>query len=470
MRLAAAGSWSFLLAVVVAFLAPTAALAVSASDVAAAIEARTATLASGKSLEVGGERLDAPDLLAAFYARRHFAPAWSDADKVSGLLHAIGKVSADGLRPEDYHSQAIISLEAAAGAHDADWFALRDLLLTDALAKLADHLRYGKLDPRQFYKGWNISGDIPEDETLALVARVVASDDVEQAVAALAPDHWFYTALKFALGLERSREAEGGWGTVPAGASLKPGMTDPRVPALRSRLQISGDYQPDHPADPDLYDGAIVEAVKRFQERHGLDGDGVVGARTVAALNVTAAQRVDQLRVNLERARWVLNRLGREFIIVNIPGFHLYVMKDGQPVLDERVVVGRTYRQTPMFKSAVKTIVLNPTWTVPPTILKNDVLPKIARDPGYLAAQNMVVVDANGTRLDPAAIDWQRARHGFPYSIVQQPGPENALGRIKFLFPNPYSVYLHDTPHRELFAKTVRTFSSGCIRIEKPMS
>jgi murein L,D-transpeptidase YcbB/YkuD len=264
--------------------------------------------------------------------------------------------------------------------------------------------------------------------------------------------------------------AEGGWGTVESGETLKPGTSSPRVAGLRARLAASGDYTGAAPGDdPQLYDDALVDAVKHFQEVHGIDPDGAVGRRTVAELNVTAQQRVDQVRLNLERARWVLNHLGNEFIVVNIPGFHLYVMKDGAPVWNARVVVGKTYRQTAMFKSNMRTVVLNPTWTVPPTILKEDLLPKIAKDPSYLPSHNMSVVDAGGAVVDPASIDWRQARRRFPYNLVQGPGPDNALGQVKFLFPNEHSIYLHDTPHKEGFSRADRAGSSGCIRVENPM-
>jgi L,D-transpeptidase YcbB len=211
--------------------------------------------------------------------------------------------------------------------------------------------------------------------------------------------------------------------------------------------------------------------VERFQHRHGLEADGAVGRRTLAALNVPVEARIDQLRVNLERTRWVFRDLEPRYLIVNIAGFHAYLMEDGKSVWDSRVVVGTRYRKTPVFKARMTYLVLNPTWTVPPTILKEDIIPAMRRDPGYLASRNMVLLDASGQRVDTADIDLQNLTiRNFPYVVRQEPGPQNALGRIKFMFPNRHFVYLHDTPSRGLFERANRTFSSGCIRVEHPLT
>ncbi len=427
-------------------------------------------MAATPAPRIGDATLAQPALLAALYAQRDYKPLWTDQDELKALTGAIAGVTGDGLLPEDYHLAALTALIAATDGRDPEQAARLDLVATDALARLAIHLHYGKTDPRAFDPNWNISAPTKPADFLKLVAEVTARDDMVAAAKDLAPHHWFYDQLKKALAAQRAYVAEGGSGTVEAGETLKPGMTDPRVAALRIRLAASGEYTATTPADPNLYDDELVAASKRFQELHGIDPDGAVGKRTVSELNITAQQRVDQLRINLERARWVLNQLGDEFIVVNISGFHLYVVKGGVPVWDTRVVVGKTYRQTPMFKSNMRTVVLNPTWTVPPTILKQDLLPKIARDPSYLASHNIAVVDAGGAEVDPGTIDWQQARRRFPYNLVQRPGNDNSLGRVKFLFPNEHAVYLHDTPNRALFDRADRAASSGCIRVENPMA
>ena len=444
--------------------------ATAAGDTRAALQAVASPLADGRAIKIGEATIGSPVLLASFYQQRDYKPLWTGKDDVKTLLGAIAGVYEDGLRPQDYHQAALAALLADTDRGNPEQAARLDLLATDALARLAIHLHYGKTDPRAFDGNWNISAPIKPDDYLKLLIEVSATDDKVAAVKQLAPHHWFYGQLKKALAAQRAYAAQGGWGTVGTGETLKPGMTDPRVPGLRARLAISGEYTGAAPTDPNLYDDTLVQAVERFQELHGIDPDGAIGKKTVSELNVTAQQRVDQLRLNLERARWVLNQLGPEFIIVNISGFHLYVMKDGVPVWDTRVVVGKTYRQTPMFKSNMRTIVLNPTWTVPPTILKQDLLPKLAKDPSYLASHNMMVTDSSGAVVDPSAINWNDARRRFPYNLVQGPGPDNALGQVKFLFPNDHAIYLHDTPHREGFSRADRAASSGCIRVENPLA
>jgi murein L,D-transpeptidase YcbB/YkuD len=221
-------------------------------------------------------------------------------------------------------------------------------------------------------------------------------------------------------------------------------------------------------AAPALYAGEVVAAVQRFQARHGLAADGTVGPATLAALNVPVERRIDQLRANLERGRWVMGDLEPDFIVVNIAGFRTYVVHDDEVVWTTRSQVGKPYRATPIFKAKMTYLVLNPTWTVPPTIFRQDILPQLRRDSGYLATRNIDLVDAERGIVDAATVDWAGAR-SFPYSFVQRPGPTNALGRIKFMFPNEHFVYLHDTPSRDLFEQTSRAFSSGCIRIENPL-
>jgi murein L,D-transpeptidase YcbB/YkuD len=206
--------------------------------------------------------------------------------------------------------------------------------------------------------------------------------------------------------------------------------------------------------------------VRGFQARHGIAADGVIGPATLAALNVPVAARIEQLRASLERARWVFYDPESEFLVVNVAGFELYLVRRGQVVWRTRVQVGRPYRQTPIFRAEMTYLVVNPTWTVPPTIFRNDILPAVRRNPAYLASRNIDVFDRGGAPVDPASVDW--SGRNPPYRLVQRPGPDNALGRIKFMFPNEHAVYLHDTPSRDLFERDSRAFSSGCIRVENP--
>ncbi len=232
------------------------------------------------------------------------------------------------------------------------------------------------------------------------------------------------------------------------------------------RLQLFGYLAANLDTDAsERYDATLVQALEAFQRAQYLTADGHLGAATLAALNVPVAPRIDQLRVNLERARWLLHQLHGDFVMVDIAGYDIAFYKDGKPVWRSRVQVGQPYRSTPAFKSQITYLTLNPTWTVPPTILKNDILPKVRKNPGYLAANRIRVLDGQGRELSPASVNWAN-----PRGIVlrQDAGPDNSLGRVVIRFPNDYAVYLHDTPHQELFANPQRANSSGCIRVERP--
>jgi murein L,D-transpeptidase YcbB/YkuD len=245
-------------------------------------------------------------------------------------------------------------------------------------------------------------------------------------------------------------------------------MRNERVAALCRRLAASGDLEPNR-ASSDRFDDAVETAVKRFQQRHYLDVDGVVGKATLAVLNVSVEVRIDQIRVNLERLRWVLHDVPPQFILVDIAGYRLYGLRGFEEVWEAKVQIGRPYRQTPSFRADMKYIVFNPTWTIPPGILAKDVLPAVKKDPGYLKSHNISVLDRNGRPVDAGRIDWSQATaRNFTYVLRQEPGPSNALGQVKFIFPNSHLVFLHDTPSKDLFRRTDRAFSSGCIRVERP--
>ena len=278
-------------------------------------------------------------------------------------------------------------------------------------------------------------------------------------------------ALENALTQYRQLAAQDGWPQVPEGHALREGDRNERIPFLRQRLAASGDLvaptgQEDH------FDGGLREAVQKFQTRHGLTADGVVGARTLSELNVPVSERIRQLAASLERCQPLPPVLEQRHILVNIADFTLKLYEDGKPVLSMPVIVGKTYRQTPVFNGRISSLVLNPNWEVPHSIATQDILPKIKKNPGYLSQLHLRVFRGwkDSAEIDPATIDWASLSTArFPYRLRQDPGPANALGRVKFLFPNPYDVYLHDTPARDLFQKDSRTFSSGCIRIAKPL-
>lgn len=425
---------------------------------------------SAARVAVGGSEAFT-ERLRLFYQKRDYAPAWVGAEGLAGdaehLIEVLRRAADHGLVPEDYHIGPILPrlAEAAPGP-----LAELEVLLTDGFLRYCVDLRSGRADPRQADPEWFVVAD--RIDHLAALEGALAAHDLGRALGGLAPRAPAYERLGEALRRYRRVAADGGWAALPGSPVLKPGVTHPAVGALRERLRATGDGGT--LGGSDAFGAALAEAVAGFQRRHGLEPDGVVGPRTRAALDVPVADRIRQLLWNLERWRWMPRELPGRYLLVNMADFSLEAIEGDRPVLRMRVIVGREYRQTPAFSEPVRYRVLNPYWNVPPSIARRDLLPKILADPAFLAREGFRVFgdcSAGAAELDPAAIDWAAAGRGaFPYKLRQDPGPHNALGRIKFMLPNRFDVYLHDPPHRELFAKTVRTFSSGCIRVEDPVS
>jgi L,D-transpeptidase YcbB len=439
----------------------------SATDL---IRTHVEELRVGGHLEVLGEPIASRTVLPHVYENRKFAPAWESLRPVDELLKMIDESYLEGLDPSDYHAVALHAFRATVTNLDAVAPADRaafDVLLTDSIIRLGYHLRFGKVDPSALDPNWNQSRTLgPGEDAAVTIQKAINAPSLREFAAKVIPRVFLYERFKAALAQYRAIEASGGWPSVPAGPTLRPGATDERVPALAARLAVTGDLPPSSAPSGTLYDETLVAAAQRFQARHGLAADGVVGAGTLAALNVPVSARIDQLRVSLERARQVFYDPESEFLVVNIAGFQLYIVRRGEIVFRTRVQVGKPFRQTPIFRAEMTYLVVNPTWTVPPTIFRNDILPAVRRDPGYLASRHIDAFDSSGAIVDPATANWS-ARNP-PYRLVQRPGPDNALGRIKFMFPNEHSVYLHDTPSRDLFDRDSRAFSSGCIRVENP--
>jgi len=421
------------------------------------------------SLQAAGHEIRALSALPSFYLRREDAPAWISngrpsrcAAEVVAALHAAPE---DGLDGMDYHLVAIDSLMASAGDPDLE------LLLTDAYLTFGSHLLQGRVNPATLEPEW--LANRRQVDMATELETMLEQGDPDASLDALRPSQPGYRALKEMLARLRRVEVEGGWGTVPGGATLHPGDSDARVPALRRRLRASGDLTGRTPADTLLFDEDLADGVRHFQQRHGLEADANVGRETLAALDVPVEERIAQITVNMERWRWLPNDLGRRHIRVNIADYRVEVWNDGAVALEMRAVVGREYRETPMFSAPMTYLVLSPYWHVPPRIAALDKLPEIKRNPGYLASMKMTLFDqATNEQVEPASVDWSTmtgAEFNRRFRIRQDPGPLNALGNVKFMFPNRHNVYLHDTPSRELFARTTRAFSSGCIRIEKPL-
>ncbi len=427
-----------------------------------------------------GERLlDLPDL-RHFYAERSQRPAWSDGGKLSSqigvLLTALRAADREGLRPDEYHRAAIEGLlarlklgkrgtgpVASGDARDLD------LLLTDAFFLYASHLTVGRVNPESVEPEWNISGR--GRDLVFLLGTALEHGHLRNTIAALPPVREDYRRLRDALAAQRAIAAAGGWPLVPSGPTLREGDRNPRVAALRRRLAATGELPPGGDTRGEFFDTPLAKALGRFQARHGLEADAIAGKRTLAALNTPATQRVRQIEANIERRRWLPRDLGPRRLVVNIPDFSLVLAEPGEPALRMRVIAGRLARQTPFFSGEITSILFNPSWTVPKKIAVEDKLPLILDDPDYLAELGFKVFARSGKgwrEIDPAGVNWTRlSKDYFPFRLRQEPGPDNALGRIKFQVPNRHDIYLHDTPSRGLFARAERAFSSGCIRVER---
>jgi murein L,D-transpeptidase YcbB/YkuD len=438
--------------------------------VAEAIHERIDFVRETGQLVLAGDAVVSRIGINQLYGSVGFEPLWREPGRVDELLALVRESTDDGLNPADYHLEALESLWREVRIRPTpDNVADLDVLATDAYMLLLYHLYFGKVDPVSLEPTWNFSTrEVTGERAFEYVARAIAEGRLRETAAAARPSHWMYDHGRRALRAYRRIEAGGGWPQVPDGPTLKPGMTDPRVAALRRRLNVTGDLL-DQPLDSELYDAALEAAVRSFQERHRLTPDGAVGRATLRELNVPVGDRIRQIRVNLERGRHILHEIGDEpMVAVDIAGFEVRWIEGRRVTWSSRVVVGQPMRQTPTFKAQIEYIVLNPTWTVPPGILQKDVFPGIRRDPRYLERKGLEVFDRNGRRVDPASIDWSRyTARNFPYFLRQASGDDNALGRVKIMFPNPHLVYLHDTPARSLFDRDDRTFSSGCIRVEK---
>ncbi len=346
-----------------------------------------------------------------------------------------------------------------------------DIVMTDAFVTYGFHLANGKVDPEHIDPHWLIKRH--KSEIFEVLNELSFGGSVDEAIRKMAtvqPDYW---ELFEQANLLDMVEKAGGWPAIPEGKTLHPGDRDPRILPLRHRLEISGFLPRGLAANEKRFDSRLSEAVKKFQVCHGLEPDGVVGKNTLAALNVSAGRLREQILVNLERLRWLPSDFGSCYILVNIAAYSLEAFNQGEKKLSMRVIVGEAYKKTPVFSKNMKYLVINPYWNVPRSIVTEELLPKIKKDMNYIAKNNYELVagwDQNSPPVDYTLIDWAKINStNFPGRLRQLPGPENALGRIKFIFPNKFDVYLHDTPNRNLFKKAKRAMSHGCIRVEKPL-
>ena len=339
-----------------------------------------------------------------------------------------------------------------------------DAKATASFFRYSLHLSGGRLDPRALQSVWTLRPEKPD--LVDALTTAVDNDNLGEVMGRLQPPQSEYRELRTALTRYRAIAAKGGWPTLPASTRLKPGEQSRATQALRQRLAVEGDRDPAHEKDPSLaFDTVTIDALKRFEERHRLKPDGILDAETVQALNVPVEQRIRSIELNMERWRWLPDKMPGRYLVVNVPDFRLEAIEGGNAVMDMRVVVGAPDNKTPIFADEMTHVVFSPYWNVPTGIAQEETIPRAEGDPDFLARNNMEVVGSSGQVVDANSVDWSNAKG---IRIRQRPGSGNALGGVKFIFPNNFDVYLHDTNATTLFDRIERGLSHGCVRVEEP--
>lgn len=436
---------------------------------------------------VGGTTLFSSVVIQRFYQERSFHPAWLVDKKLTErayeMRYEIQQAKFDGLNPSDYHLGPINSYfdkiektkEGGDGLTTLEYAAL-DLLLTDAFIMLSSHLYLGKVDPDNLKTAWGIQRTAPELTIDQRLEKAIQEGSLRKSFEELYPSFTVYKKMRD--GLRELFDYQGkylsesniSWKSLKLSKSIKQQEVHDLIPEIRRRLMFWG-FLDFYEADQEKYYDSLMEAgVKRLQYRHGMEQDGVIGQGTIQALNQSPEDLIVTARVNMERLRWLPDNLKeQDLILVNTANFQLDYIQRKDTVLSSRVIVGKSFHSTPQFSAEMSYIVFSPTWTVPNSITRNEIIPAVKRNPNYLARNNMKILTASGAEVSPGAIDWAKVNpRTFPYIIRQEPGENNSLGLVKFMFPNKHSVYIHDTPARSLFEREDRALSHGCIRLQKP--
>jgi murein L,D-transpeptidase YcbB/YkuD len=385
------------------------------------------------------------------------------------LLDYIRQIARHGLNPSDYHLfllEKYVDKTKLFMAMDTEDMMKLDVLLTDAYLLLGLHLYYGKVDSEKEGENWTIQRKKPELQLNRKLEEALTAGDITNGLNLLAPRYRSYWMMKEDLAFFLELENEP-WPAIISDTTINPAQSNQLLPKIRRRL-IKLRYSLSDSISV-TYDTELEKQLKNFQKGWGLNADGVIGKGTLLALNTRPEMLINRLKVNMERFRWLPLHEPRKYLMVNIASFDLVLIEGVDTLISMRAIVGKDYRETPVFNALMTYIVFGPSWTVPPTILKNDVIPELLKGPEYLKKKNMKLLRYDGSEIAYSEIDWTKiSRNNFPYMVRQNPGPENALGKVKFMFPNSYNVYIHDTPSRGYFARDDRAMSSGCIRIEKP--
>ncbi|MBU4054503.1 MAG: L,D-transpeptidase family protein [Proteobacteria bacterium] len=435
---------------------------------------------------IDGEIIRSTESLPKFYEMNAYQPVWVEQkgrrERVDEMIRALQDAEKEGLNPNDYHLTKIqeilkkgfeVTSEEDCSNHNR--LLALEILLSDAFLLYGSHLLDGRVNPKAVDSQWY--AEQSRSDMAPILFNAIQSNEIQKTLQDLVPGQPAYGKLKEALKRYRQIAAKGGWEAVPFVNKLQKGDSDPRVTLITQRLAAElGDVDavPEEPGPASIiFDDKLETSVRKFQRLRGLSDDGVVGQNTLAAMNRSTQACVKRIEINMERWRWLPRDLGERYILVNTANFSADVMEKDHPVMTLRVIVGLQYRETPVFSHRISYLVLNPYWHVPKKLAVEDKLPMLKKNPYLLMKQKIRIFRNTGIEeqeIDPRVIDWSKVtKYNFRYRLRQDPGPLNALGRVKFMFPNRFNVYLHDTPGRELFDKTVRTFSSGCIRIEKAL-
>jgi len=392
----------------------------------------------------------------------NYVAVWQSEKNRRIILKNFAKSYEEGLNPSDYNTVKLWEYEKKVTKLGDRELEKYDALLTNSFKKYISHLTNGRLNPRKLYKNWDLKENkIDVNET---ITTLINSDSLAEKIELLKPQHLVYKRLKKALANINALPKDN-FNTIKIKNKIVFNDTNPSIIDIKKRLIYWKDMLPKDSLSS-IYDNETAEALKKFQTRHGLAADGVIGKGTVESLNFSKKQRREQIIANLERWKWFPKNMGKEYIIINIPDYKLSLVKDNDTIRTHKVIIGRPKRKTPVLSSKLTQVIFNPTWTVPPTILREDVIPEILKNRNYLAKTNIKLYDGNGN-LVPVS-NW-RLSNAKSFRYVQSPGTFNSLGMVKLIFPNRFSIYLHDTNHRDFFEKPVRSLSSGCVRVDNPL-
>ncbi len=404
----------------------------------------------------------------AHYALNAYTPIWITGgavnDKAMQVVDALNRAYEDGLDPADYHALDLLEESAAETPQEMAQF---EVDLTASAVAYAQHMNAGRVNPRAINKEQVRFPTVVAPDVILSSLRKTQQAKVYLRL--LAPHTPRYERLRQALVTYRAIEANGGYSSVAEGPVIKPGATDPRVPSIRKRMIEAGTLAQAAAISGDVYDPALAAAVIAFQQSMGLESLGTIGKQTLSAMNTPVSRRIFEIELNLERNRWMQNEFAPYHIFANLADQVVKVVRNDKTLHAEVIQVGQPYHRTPEFTDQMEYIEFNPYWGVPPSIAVNEYLPKLRANPGVLAAQNISVF-SGGKKVSSGAVNWSAYGKGnFPFTLRQEPGKDNALGRVKFMFPNDFNVYMHDTPSKAKFEAASRYFSHGCLRLKDPL-